>query len=205
MVLEARKDAETIWYNILWEEAKSASNVVDYNLNQEITKDTSAASNANNDTTTGMANVIPWINAPKLVYSTSIVWYPQYPVTVLALKGTWFPPSYWWYFNDNTIVSWEDVTIDANSPEVMYLRRWTYFIFLKFNSTKTPTITYVLRMTNMKDNWQSEVMFRYEWVASEYTTCTLYQMESGYFSIMLTPEDYNMTWAKCDMTFIRIW
>ena len=73
MVLEARENAEEIWYSLVWEETKEASNVVDYNINPEITKDASSAVNANNDTTTGMANVIPWINAPKLIADTSII------------------------------------------------------------------------------------------------------------------------------------
>ena len=38
-------------------------NVIDYDIENEETKDTSAVINANNQTTTGMANVIPWINA----------------------------------------------------------------------------------------------------------------------------------------------
>ena len=72
-VLSARENAEKVWYSIIWEETKEASNVIDYNINPEITKDTSAVFNANNDTTTGMANVIPWVNAPKLIASTSII------------------------------------------------------------------------------------------------------------------------------------
>ena len=74
-VLEARKDAETVWYPVVWETEKDASNVIDYDIHDEITKDTSNIINANNDTTTGMANVIPWINAPKLIASTSIIWW----------------------------------------------------------------------------------------------------------------------------------
>ena len=73
-VLEARKNAETVWYPVVWETEKDASNVIDYDIHDEITKDTSSVINANNDTTTGMANVIPWINAPKLIASTSIIW-----------------------------------------------------------------------------------------------------------------------------------
>lgn len=71
-VLSARENAEKVWYAIIWEETKEASNVIDYNINEEITKDTSAVFNANNDTTTGMATVIPWVNAPKLIATTSI-------------------------------------------------------------------------------------------------------------------------------------
>ena len=72
MVLEARENAETVWYSVIWEKEKDASNVVDYDIHDEITIDTSSVFNANNDTTTGMANVIPWINAPKLLMWTSI-------------------------------------------------------------------------------------------------------------------------------------
>lgn len=71
-VLEARADAEKIWYPIVWEKTKDASNVIDYNINEEITTDTSAVFNANNDTTTGMATVIPWVNEPRLLSYTSI-------------------------------------------------------------------------------------------------------------------------------------
>lgn len=71
-VLEARKDAEKVWFPVVWEEEKDASNVIDYDIHEEITIDTSSVFNANNDTTTGMATVIPWVNAPKLKMSTSI-------------------------------------------------------------------------------------------------------------------------------------
>ena len=65
--------AEEIWFNYVWEEKKDPENVIDYNINSEQTKDTSATINANNQTTTGMADVIPWVNAPKLRAETSIV------------------------------------------------------------------------------------------------------------------------------------
>lgn len=74
MVLEARYKAEKIWYPIIWERAKESSDVIDYNIQEEITKDASSVVNANNDTTTGMATVIPWVNAPKLIAKTSIIW-----------------------------------------------------------------------------------------------------------------------------------
>jgi hypothetical protein len=74
MVLEARYKAEKIEFPVVWEKEKDASNVIDYNINGEITKDISSVINANNETTTGMANVIPWVNAPKLIASTSIIW-----------------------------------------------------------------------------------------------------------------------------------
>lgn len=73
-VLEARKDAEKVSYPVVWEKTKDADNVIDYDIHGEITKDASNVINANNQTTTGMANVIPWINAPKLILTTSIYW-----------------------------------------------------------------------------------------------------------------------------------
>lgn len=71
-LLDARANAEKVTYPVIWEETKDASNVIDYNINEEITTDKSSVFNANNDTTTGMATVIPWVNAPKLIQSTSI-------------------------------------------------------------------------------------------------------------------------------------
>ena len=84
MVLEARENAETIWYSIIWEKEKDASNVIDYDIHEEITIDTSSVFNANNDTTTGMANVIPWVNAPKLIMDTSI--YEKNPVQKTVIQ-----------------------------------------------------------------------------------------------------------------------
>ena len=71
-VLDARKNAEKVTYPVIWEEKKDVSNVIDYNINEEITTNKSATFNANNDTTTGIATVIPWVNAPKLIQTTSI-------------------------------------------------------------------------------------------------------------------------------------
>ena len=96
-VLEARKDAEKVWFPVVWEATKDGSNVVDYDIREEQTKDISAEINANNQTTTGMATVIPWVNAPKLLESTSIIaskkpWY----ISAL-LMGTWDEPHEpWW-------------------------------------------------------------------------------------------------------------
>lgn len=121
MVLEAWDKAKELWYPVVWEEVKEPSNVIGYGLNAEITKDTSAIDNANNQTTTGMANTIPWVNAPKLLSSTSITW-----------DGEWGGWGGWWWgwwtliwdteislalseqaqwathtaFNENTITSW---------------------------------------------------------------------------------------------------
>jgi hypothetical protein len=77
MVLEARADADKVWYPVVWEKTKDADNVIDYDIREEQTKDVTAEINANNQTTTGMATVIPWVNAPKLIESTSIISNPS--------------------------------------------------------------------------------------------------------------------------------
>lgn len=98
-VLSAREDAEKVWYSYVWEETKDASNVIDYDIREEQTIQSSSVFNANNDTTTGMANVIPWINAPKLLYSTSIIW-----------KWWWgWEYAVWtWACADNRVWAWTD-------------------------------------------------------------------------------------------------
>ena len=73
-VLADRENAEEIGYPVVWEEIKPAENEVPYNIREEQTIDKSSVFTANNDTTTWMANVIPWVNAPKLIASTSIYW-----------------------------------------------------------------------------------------------------------------------------------
>jgi hypothetical protein len=95
-VLEARKDAEKITYPVVWENQKDADNVIDYDIRGEETKDTSAMINANNQTTTGMATVIPWVNAPKLIESTSIIStpVPWYIYAVVNFR--------WAYINEGT-------------------------------------------------------------------------------------------------------
>ena len=47
-VLEPRENAEKVGYPIVWEEIKEASNVIDYQINEEITKDASWVINTNN-------------------------------------------------------------------------------------------------------------------------------------------------------------
>lgn len=134
MVLEARENAEKVWYPVVWEIIKDASNVIDYDIHDEITIDSSSVFNANNDTTTGMANVIPWVNAPKLIESTSI--YRN------VFNWTWSASISW---GANLDIPWYDtqswiciITLDAQEWPydfyltdfyiwpVLYEQRWLY-------------------------------------------------------------------------------
>ena len=139
-VLEARKDAEKVWFPIIWEESKEPSNVVDYDIHDEITKDASSVINANNDTTTGMANVIPWINAPKLIASTSIIWWED---ELVSLQATAYNSTHY-YISDFDVIE-EDLTQFTLSWEtgnaklkqqVNWLRMpatWTYLLELEYS------------------------------------------------------------------------
>lgn len=126
--------AEEIWFNYVWEEKKDASNVIDYNINSEQTKDLFAEINANNQTTTGMATVIPWINAPKLRAATSIVgwaggWAIQYAEIALSYNGTITQNNYE-NFDDMTI-TWDSfVSIDPNYSNRILIEPWVYFAYV---------------------------------------------------------------------------
>jgi len=131
-VLEARANAEKVWYPIVWEEVKDASNVIDYNINEEITIDNSSVFNANNDTTTGMANVIPWVNAPKLLQSTSIIGDAQplsWWVTITGTVDLDYP-------DDNTDTIRTDWTLSNQYWNIPYKIKtdwssslWNWFMF----------------------------------------------------------------------------
>ena len=87
-LLDAWINAEKIWYPVVWEKKKDSDNVIDYDIREEITIDWSSVFNANNDTTTGMATVIPWVNAPKLIASTSIYWDLSSPIWWVNISWT---------------------------------------------------------------------------------------------------------------------
>lgn len=144
-VLEARKDAEKVWFPVVWEERKDPSNVVDYDIHDEITKDASWIINANNQTTTGMATVIPWINAPKLIAQTSIVWLPEeewsYYGTLVANNETQYitiPP--WWtpsYPSVNTTIISNTLpfAFKTDSKWLVFPRWWWYNIVVRYYGT----------------------------------------------------------------------
>lgn len=107
MVLQARYKAEEVWYAVVGEKEKELPNVIDYNIKPEITKDASSVVNANNDTTTGMADVIPWINAPKLIADTSIAWWTNKNIVEIS---DYTSISEWQPVVDR-VLSWEFVCV----------------------------------------------------------------------------------------------
>lgn len=115
--------AEEVWYWIIWEEKKDPSNVIDYNINSEQTKDTSAIINANNQTTTGMAWVIPWINAPKLIAETSIIWWVWWWVKIVEISN-YLSVDEWQPVVDR-VIWWEFVIVRCKFTE--YSNLITYY------------------------------------------------------------------------------
>lgn len=150
-VLEARTDAENIGYPVVWEKTKDTSNVIDYMIREEQTKDLSAEINANNQTTTGMATVIPWINAPKLINTTSI-YSARYASAsaaqsqIVTITSTW---ATWYYYRNFTLsdVYWE----------LSYQQWWDWLIIPK-------TWTYVITTSYFWTSSSYKVdYFMYQW------------------------------------------
>ena len=151
-VLEARKDAEKVWFPVVWEEKKDPSDVVDYDIRDEITIDTSSVFNANNDTTTGMATAIPWVNTNKLKLSTSIyIDKLEIPSVNQKLYWEWAPvnrPS-------ETTTSIRNMTVQDSygNNEITYYAdsRWILYSWMKIPVA-----------------WYYQLYARYSWTSSSY-------------------------------------
>ena len=202
-VLEARKDAEKVWYPIIWEERKEPSNVVDYDIHDEITKDTSSVINANNDTTTGMANVIPWINAPKLIASTSIIgWEWWWGAAWATLTSPYFSCS-----TDSAATIYRESKTFTISSEVwdLHFTQWTNWIIIP------KTATYYLQVAYPKwlSMWQittdimqdNEIIHTYVWPQSssgdqtDFFFVPLTKGKSLWSKYKITTT-WNITWSR---------
>jgi hypothetical protein len=165
-VLEARKDAEKVWFPIIWEEIKDASNVIDYDIHDEITKDTSWVINANNDTTTGMATVIPWVNAPKLIASTSIIGWWGSEETLQSTAKTSMSHDYNWPATYNVAltqftISWETWTakLEQTPQWIKIPLSWVYKVDLTYKR-----IVWEMECTdNLRVNWTTVHSFVGSW------------------------------------------
>lgn len=123
-VLDAWKDAEKVWFPVVWEEIKDASNVIDYDIRPEQTKDISAEINANNMTTTGMATVIPWVNAPKLLASTSIIWDLWWWGTMSATASDTVTHTFDWAEAYNTYIKTFTITDESWTEKLVQTADW---------------------------------------------------------------------------------
>lgn len=126
-------------YPVVWEPTKEPSNVVDYNIREEQTIDQSSVFTANNQTTTGMATQIPWINCPKLIASTSIIWdlWWWWLATSILTASTemtqWAQTSL-----KNYTLTWDwDIYLDEDRPARIYCKWWTYLIAIDSYTTNS--------------------------------------------------------------------
>lgn len=122
MVLQARYKAEEVWYAVVGEKEKELPNVIDYNIKPEITKDASAVENANNQTTTGMADEIPWINAPKLLESTSIICDKKNASNIVEISN--YTSIEEWQPVVDRVLAWEFVAVLTIFTAYSYVTRW---------------------------------------------------------------------------------
>jgi hypothetical protein len=156
-VLEARKDAEKIWYPVVWETTKDADNIIDYDIREEQTKDISAEINANNQTTTGMATVIPWVNAPKLIESTSIISNPIPWYVYASVAFQWASIWDWWHevlgVQGIAWQIWEPNFIKVWTNRLKFPRDWVYKLYIVYPAGSSSRYYYKYRVnTNLQ--WQ---------------------------------------------------
>lgn len=201
MVLEAREKAEEVGYSLVWQETKEASNVVDYNINKEQTKDISYEINANNQTTTGMATVIPWINAPKLIYNTSILGGAYVNYDNLTLTAThWFPKNDINYFDIVTINEWSDVSLNSSYPNRIYLASWVYIMSGYIHRSWNYSNTYIV----IEDEWT--IIYAYTMPAADnlLNFIIIVKSDGWYIRIWLNPTA-NITNTTCTLSLIKLW
>lgn len=66
--------AEIVDYDVIWAKPKQSDNVVWYNFREEQSIADFSKTNANNQTSTWQADIVYWVNRPKIIAETSIVW-----------------------------------------------------------------------------------------------------------------------------------
>ena len=188
-VLEARKDAEKVWFPVVWEEKKDASNIIDYDIHEEITIDTISVFNANNDTTTGMATVIPWVNAPKLKLSTSVyIDKLEIPTVNLVLTATWSsiarPDETSTMINNMTVSNdyWTDTIEYYSSP------KWYYYSWMKIPL-----------------KWRYQFDVTYPWTWTTYWWTFQWRTPRWWWSDDIIWKTYTTVWSYLDEeeTFVR--
>lgn len=216
-VLEARKDAEKIWYPVVWEEIKDASNVIDYDIREEETKDTSAMINANNQTTTGMATVIPWINAPKLIESTSIISSPRPWYIRATFDWNWDGAHIPWtrLIIQRYQISWQvwapQYTITwAADTRIVIPAAWVYQIDI----TYPEDWSFHYRITKIYKNNNSGVFVTHTgttWTKHRDTETVRYDFKKNdkIYAIVEYVYTWSWTWAtrnpQLTMTVTRLW
>ena len=229
-VLEARENAEKIWFPVVWETTKDSSDVVDYNIREEQTIEQSSVFDANNNTTTGMATVIPWVNAPKLLESTSI--YNNVPnKTAQAIvngSGSWFVEAVWdikywllrplsiseqqWWY---TYIIWEYFNWVINVPEAAILipASWIYLLKVTYYSSVNSLYRYydlynnlTLIKTFRNDSYYSQTWSAYP-TEELYISATKGDKLAIYFHFYTDVSGWVWTnvWYSASVDITKVW
>lgn len=192
MVLEARTDAEKIWYPIVWEETKDANNIIDYNIRKEQTIEQSSVFDANNNTTTGMATVIPWVNAPKLKMSTSIVFDEDIEIIIPTinekLTATWSTINRPW--QTSTAINNMSISDNYWNTGITYYAspQWYYYSWMK-----------------IPVEWYYQFEVTYPWTSSSYWWTIQWRTPNWWWSADTIWRTYSTAWNASDEyeTFVR--
>lgn len=200
-------EAQEIWYPVVWQEIKYPSNVIDYNINQEQTKDTSSITNANNQTTTWLATVVPWINAPKLRAETSISWASSSSGTVIS--NVVVPIRYNSSGEYKQLDSW--ITIINEWGAWFTEESWTVYVWRKWIYNITVNIPFVF-----SSSWYNKtITIKNNWASIFQATTALNENKTFTFSFGLNKEDQltffcqvsSSSWALLDwnmsITFVK--
>ena len=190
MVLEAWQDAEKVWFPVVWEEKKDASNIIDYDIHEEITIDASSIFNANNDTTTGMATVIPWVNAPKLKMSTSIVFDEEIVIPTVneKLTATWSTIYRPW--ESSTMINNMTVSENYGTETIAYHVTWQWYYY---NWMQIPV------------DWYYQFEVTYPWSSTTYWWVFQWRTPRWWWSADTIWRSYTTSWNSSDEyeTFVR--
>lgn len=143
--VNSTKKSNVVGFPVVWEKIQEPENVINYNIREEQTIDDNSVTTANNQTTTGMAREIPWINCPKLIASTSIIWDLWWGKIAISEASSATAMS----LNDPTALrnytltsaSW-DIYLDEDRPARLYSTWWTYMIVVEpYTANSNASIT----------------------------------------------------------------
>ena len=222
-VLEARKDAEKVWFPVVWEEKKDASNIIDYDIREEQTIEQSSVFDANNDTTTGMANVIPWVNAPKLLESTSIYKNVGNKTWYVIFSGSWGTSTGWistwqlrplsiseqWWAYDYKLWNYFNWYIETTDSCIVFPASWVYLVsctyYCTINTIKRSYDVYI-NLDNIH-HLQDDSWYAQQWNAYPTEEFYVNANKGDQFAIIWqlnNPSPWQPMWYSVETTITKI-
>lgn len=203
MALEVLKAAE-IWYPVVWQEIKDPSNVIDYNINQEQTKDASSITNANNQTTTWLATVVPWINAPKLKAETSIIWWWASKTTLSTAScsmSSMMQANEYTRF-DTITLSWT-WNMYEDDGDLYIASGWLYFITVSWNSNNANSTDNALFLRK-NHNGSFSYICNLSWLTKADTRSCAAELDAWDY-IKIYFESNHSCNPTASVSFIKLW